>query len=279
MRQRGLAKTLRLLWIAICRVNRHRVLPAFAEARPASIHRPGMAVMPWFCSLFNLDHSSHMRVQRTKILVIARCREGEGKAVVGIQRFRSKLAGRDHVVRNVIVVRPGHRRAHLYRQLYRRECEVVHRHDGIFGSGMSSAKKQGDCRSHHHQASATQSYWDHLSSLTLQWRVDDRQGLITWLEVDARNTEQSAKLVVADLHRAGRGGRAGRRLRKRGRTRGVEGDVALDLLHHLVNVTVQYRHRAKPLEVFKRAPAVLGAPAPGGIDRPQWDMGEHDDRS
>src|SRR5882762_5458256 len=113
--------------------------------------------------------------------------------------------------------------------------------------------------------------------LALQRGVDDRKALIARLEVDAGNTEQAAELVVGDLHRPGRGGGARRRLRKRGRARGVEGDVALDLLHHLVDVAVEHRHRTEALEVIQRAGAVLGAPAPGRIDRPQRNMGEHDD--
>ena len=58
----------------------------------------------------------------------------------------------------------------------------------------------------------------------------------------------------------------------------MEGDVTLDLLHHLVDVAVQHGHRAEALEVFERAAAVLGAPAPFRIYRPQRDVGEQHDR-
>src|ERR1700733_2063272 len=115
-----------------------------------------------------------------------------------------------------------------------------------------------------------------LNSSALQRRVDDREALIAGLEIDAGDAEQAAKLVVGDLHRTGRGRGARRRLRERGRARGVEGDVALDLLHHLVDMAVEHRHRAETLEVIQRAGAVLGAPAPLRIDRPQRNMGEHD---
>src|SRR5690348_11435485 len=98
--------------------------------------------------------------------------------------------------------------------------------------------------------------------LASQRRVDDRKPLITLLEVDAGNAEHGAELGVLDLHRAGRGGAARRRLRKRSRARGVEGDVALDLLHHLVDVAVEHGHRTKTLHELERAPAILGAPAP-----------------
>src|SRR5450432_3927480 len=114
--------------------------------------------------------------------------------------------------------------------------------------------------------------------LALQRRVDDRKALIARLEVDTGNPKQAAKLVVGDLHRSGRGGGARRRLRERGRARGVEGDVALDLLHHLMDVAVQYGYRAEALEVIQGTGAILGSPTPFRIDRPQRNMGEYDDR-
>src|SRR5215831_310580 len=113
---------------------------------------------------------------------------------------------------------------------------------------------------------------------TLQRCVDDGEPFVALLEVDAGDTEHRAQLGILDLHRAGRGGSPRRRLRERGRTRGVEGDVALDLLHHLVDVAVQHRDRAEPLQIFERTAAVLGAPAPFRIDGPEWNMGEQHDR-
>ena len=77
----------------------------------------------------------------------------------------------------------------------------------------------------------------------------------------------------------GEGAVPGRRLRKRRRARGVEGDVAFDLLHHLVDVAVEHGHRAEALEIRQRLGAIVGAPAPIRIDRPQRDVGEDDDRS
>src|SRR5207245_6208479 len=44
------------------------------------------------------------------------------------------------------------------------------------------------------------------------------------------------------------------------------------------DVAVQHGDRAKTLDVFERAAAVLGAPAPFRIDRPERDVGEQDDR-
>src|SRR5256885_6330947 len=89
--------------------------------------------------------------------------------------------------------------------------------------------------------------------LALQRGVDDRKALLARLEVDAGNAEQRTQLGILDLHRPGRGRRARRRLREGGRACGVEGHVALDLLHHLVDVAVEYGDRAKALEVVQRA--------------------------
>ena len=50
-----------------------------------------------------------------------------------------------------------------------------------------------------------------------------------------------------------------------------------DLLHGLVNVSVQNGHRAKSLQVGKRLFAVVGAPAPLRINRPERDVREDDD--
>ena len=85
-------------------------------------------------------------------------------------------------------------------------------------------------------------------------------------------------LSSGDLHRAGRGRGARRRLRKGGRARGMESDVAFHLLHHLMDVAVEHRHRAEALEQLKRPAAVLGAPAPFRINRPERDVREHHDR-
>src|SRR5437762_2402549 len=96
------------------------VCPAVAEtvfARPISIHRPGMTVMPWFWTLLNLDRTRHMRVQRAKILVIARCHEGEGEGAVGIHGFRPEFASGNHRVRNVVAVGPVDSRTDFHREL------------------------------------------------------------------------------------------------------------------------------------------------------------------
>src|SRR5882757_1400135 len=95
--------------------------------------------------------------------------------------------------------------------------------------------------------------------LALQRRVDDRKPLIARLEVDAGDAEQAAQPVVGDLHRAGRRGGARRWLREGGGARRMEGDVAFDLLHHLMDVAVEYGHRAEAFQVIQRTGAILGA--------------------
>src|ERR1700730_3416060 len=55
-----------------------------------------------------------------------------------------------------------------------------------------------------------------------QRRVDDGELVLALLEVDAGDAEHAAKLGVLDLHRSGRAGGAGLRLRECGRAGGVE---------------------------------------------------------
>src|SRR5262249_6001052 len=87
-----------------------------------------------------------------------------------------------------------------------------------------------------------------------------------------------AQLVIRHFHRARRRRCAGRWLRERGRTRGVERDITFHLLHYLMDVAVEDGHRTKFLEVEERLGAVLRAPAPILIDRPERDMSQDNDR-
>ena len=57
----------------------------------------------------------------------------------------------------------------------------------------------------------------------------------------------------------------------------MEGDVAFDLLHDLVDVAVEDGDGAEALEVGEGLCAVLRAPAPFGVDHPERDVGEDDD--
>src|SRR6266446_6382268 len=112
----------------------------------------------------------------------------------------------------------------------------------------------------------------------LQRLVDDGKPLLSTLEGDVGDAENRAQLVVGDFQRSRRGRRTRRWLREGGRHGCVKGDVALDLLHDLVDVAVEHRHRSEALEIVEGARRVFGAPAPGRIDAPQRDVREHDDR-
>src|ERR1700733_6584786 len=90
---------------------------------------------------------------------------------------------------------------------------------------------------------------DMVPSLRLERRVDDGETLLVLLEGDIGDAEHGAQLIVRDFHRPRRGRGARRRLRERGRARGVERDVAFHLLHHLVDVAVEHRHLTEALEV------------------------------
>ena len=60
--------------------------------------------------------------------------------------------------------------------------------------------------------------------------------------------------------------------------RGVKRDVAFDLLHHLMDMAVEHRHRAEAFDEIERLGAVVGSPAPLLVDGPERNMGEHHDR-
>src|SRR5215471_1493398 len=72
------------------------------------------------------DRSGHARVQRAEIFVSAGLREGEGKAIVGVERVRLKQPGcRGDGVRYVVLVAPSHRRSRLHGEARRYEGKIV----------------------------------------------------------------------------------------------------------------------------------------------------------
>jgi hypothetical protein len=77
-------------------------------------------------------------------------------------------------------------------------------------------------------------------TLALQRLVDDREPLLTLDEVDVGYAEKRAQLVVSDLHRTGRWGSAGGRLRECRSHGSVERNIALHLLHHLMDVAIEH---------------------------------------
>src|SRR5665213_905964 len=70
---------------------------------------------------------------------------------------------------------------------------------------------------------------------------------------------------------------AGHALRERGGARGMERHVAFNLLHHLMDVPVQYRNRTESFQVRQRLRAVRGTPTPVLIHDPQRDVREYHD--
>src|SRR4029077_16383979 len=67
-------------------------------------------------------------------------------------------------------------------------------------------------------------------------------------------------------------------LRERGREGGMKAHVAFDFLEHLVDMTVEHSHGAKALQISQSAFAVARSPAPFGINRPERDVREDDNR-
>ena len=114
--------------------------------------------------------------------------------------------------------------------------------------------------------------------LSTERSVDDSEMMVAGSEVHAGDAEHLSKSFGGDLHRAGGGSAAGRGLRERRGHRGMEGDVALHLLHHLVNVPVEHGDRAEALQDRESLRAVLGAPAPFGVNGPQRNVREDDNR-
>src|SRR5262249_18652041 len=70
------------------------------------------------------DCSGHMRMQGTKVLVGARCRERECVRGIGIERFGSEVVGWHNRVRNVVLVGPGDRGPRFHFQFLRTKGEV-----------------------------------------------------------------------------------------------------------------------------------------------------------
>src|SRR5262245_44752902 len=108
--------------------------------------------------------------------------------------------------------------------------------------------------------------------------VGDGKGLVANPHRDAGDAEHGAKLICRHCHWPWGRRRARDRLWEACRARGMEGDCSFRLLHDLMDVAVEHRHRAEAFRHVERLQAVTGAPTPVGINCPQWDMGEHHDR-
>jgi hypothetical protein len=106
--------------------------------------------------------------------------------------------------------------------------------------------------------------------------VDDSEMMLTGDEVHAAYTEHLPQHSSRDLHWAGRGSGAGRGLREGGGHGGAERNIALHLLHHLVDVPVENGDRADALEDRESLRATFGSPPPFGIDGPERNVREDD---
>ena len=94
----------------------------------------------------------------------------------------------------------------------------------------------------------------------------------------AGDPEHPGQLIRGHLERPGAGAFARRRLRIGRRACGVEGDVAFDLLHDLMNVSVQHGNRTEAAQLVHELIRIAGTPAPGLVDGPQRHVGEDHDR-
>src|SRR5882724_13009210 len=92
--------------------------------------------------------------------------------------------------------------------------------------------------------------------------VDDRQGVLARDVADFADTQHALQLLHRHFERAGAGPDTRCGLREGGGPRGVEREVALDLLHDLVDVAVQDRDGSETFEIPQGLRPVVGDPAP-----------------
>src|SRR5437867_11118916 len=59
----------------------------------------------------------------------------------------------------------------------------------------------------------------------------------------------------------------------------MERNLTFDFLHDLMNMPVKHRHGTESHDVRQSLFAVVGSPAPLGIDGPQWNVCKEDNRS
>ncbi len=171
-------------------------------------------------------------------------------------------------VRHIVGVDPGDRRTTADGRDLRGEAEVV-------DPDFVRSQRQRFPRLLRHRA--VLSHREIADGLAGDRRVDRRKHASSLDVRDVANAKEAAEARGLDGHRPRRGSGAGCLLRKCGRERGVERHVPLHLLHDLVDATVEHGHAAEPLEQGQRLFAVVGAPAPLGIDAPERDVREHDD--
>src|SRR5262245_26467903 len=110
-------------------------------------------------------------------------------------------------------------------------------------------------------------------------RVDHCERLFSFHVSDLCDTDGTRKSISRQvLDGAGRRGRPGSGLRISGRTSRVKRNVALDLLHYLMNVAIKNGYGSKTLEKAQGLLGIFGTPAPLRIDGPEWHVSKNDDR-
>src|SRR5258708_18296881 len=95
-----------------------------------------------------------------------------------------------------------------------------------------------------------------------EFAVRDGKRLSALFHRNAGNTEDGAQLIIGHPHRAGRRCGAGPWLREGRRARSVESHGAFHLLHELMDMAVEDRHRAETPDEAERLAAIVGSPAP-----------------
>src|SRR5260370_12387183 len=108
-----------------------------------------------------------------------------------------------------------------------------------------------------------------------QRRVDHRQGVLPANIIHVSNSQNASQLLRRHLHRPRRVRPARLRLWKCRRSRGVKRHIAFDLLHRLMDMSVQHRNGAELFQIGQRLRAIVSAPAPLRINRPQRNVREH----
>src|SRR5262249_38451458 len=257
MGQRGIAKTPRFVLVGIAAVSRHHVVPGFPGERQA-------------LSLRSIEHycAAVLPVSTTIVPVMCGCKEQKYSYVPGVVNVNENLSlvssafdlksllleatvcGMSSsliqmtVVPAFTVTVAKRTRTRQFSPPYsqpaprQRETRLPWR-----GSRPQARSRRRSCLSL-------------LLSSALQRLIDNGEPLLSTLERDVGNAEKRAQLVVGDFHRSRRRCRTRCWLRKGGRHGGVKRDVALDLLHDLVDVTVEHRHRPE-LEIVESARASM----------------------
>src|SRR4029077_163970 len=108
--------------------------------------------------------------------------------------------------------------------------------------------------------------------------VNHRQMMPPGHVVDVCNAQDAAQFVRGDKQRAWRFGRPRNGLRECSGHSCVETDVSFHLLHDLMNMPVQHGYRTEAFQICESLCAVLRSPAPFRVDRPERNVGEHNDR-